>query len=66
MACPTTRSPTFVDEAKHFLVEMASNLDFNVSLSHDMLDSPDALPWAEFEAQSWRSQSADGHSCCQR
>merc|ERR1712087_498419 len=50
----------FVDEAKDFLVATAANLDFNVSLSREMLDEPDALNWAAFEADYWRSQGTDG------
>ena len=50
----------FVEEAKALLVEQAAALDFNNSLSRAMLDSPEQLTWAAFEADYWRSHTDDG------
>merc|ERR1719283_84196 len=50
----------YVDEAKNFLVDTATMLSLNGTLTREMLDDPDMLTWAKFESIYWRSQEADG------
>ena len=45
-----------------FVVDSGVDLDFDngTTLMREMFDSPDALTWAQFETNSWKSQDAGG------